>query len=131
MGRLNSDSDDLEFRRLRRSSTLSVFNNTVCRHHAHGANERSTRCTVCVRTPEGRKLKLHNVNFQEACEVFFDPFFRLVDATAEDEAREGATGYAERSRLLIVEHMARQEETIRITSARSATTEERKIYEYE
>jgi uncharacterized DUF497 family protein len=26
-------------------------------------------------------LRKHNVNFQEACEVFFDPFFRLVDAT--------------------------------------------------
>ena len=45
-------------------------------------------------------LRKHNVNFQEACEVFFDPFFLLVDATAEDEAREAAIGYTERSRLL-------------------------------
>jgi uncharacterized DUF497 family protein len=59
-------------------------------------------------------LRKHNVNFQEACEVFFDPFFRLVDATAEDEAREGAIGYTERSRLLFVVHVVRQEETIRI-----------------
>jgi uncharacterized DUF497 family protein len=50
-------------------------------------------------------LRKHNVNFQEACEVFFDPFFRLVDATAEDEAREGAIGYTERSRLLFVVHV--------------------------
>ena len=62
-------------------------------------------------------LRKHNVNFQEACEVFFDPFFRLVDATAEDEAREGAIGYTERSRLLFVVHVVRQEE--------------RKIYEHE
>jgi uncharacterized DUF497 family protein len=77
-------------------------------------------------------LRKHNVNFQEACEVFFDPFFRLVDATAEDEAREGAIGYTERSRLLFVVHVVRQEETSAcIISARPATMEERKIYEHE
>ena len=76
-------------------------------------------------------LRKHNVTFQEACEVFFDPFFCLVDSTAEDEAREGAIGYSERSRLLFVVHVVRQEETIRIISARPATTEERKIYEHE
>ncbi len=76
-------------------------------------------------------LRKHNVTFQEACEVFFDPFFCLVDSTAEDEAREGAIGYSERSRLLFVVHLVRQEETIRIISARPATTEERKIYEHE
>jgi uncharacterized protein len=76
-------------------------------------------------------LRKHNVTFQEACEVFFDPFFCLVDSTAEDEAREGAIGYSERSRLLYVVHVVRQEETIRIISARPATTEERKIYEHE
>jgi uncharacterized protein len=76
-------------------------------------------------------LRKHNITFQEACEVFFDPFFCLVDSTAEDEAREGATGYSERSRLLFVVHVVRQEETIRIISARPATTEEREIYEHE
>jgi uncharacterized protein len=76
-------------------------------------------------------LRKHNVTFQEACEVFFDPFFCLVDSTAEDEAREGAIGYSERSRLLFVLHVVRQEETIRIISARAATTEERKIYEHQ
>lgn len=76
-------------------------------------------------------LRKHNVTFQEACEVFFDPFFCLVDSTAEDEAREGAIGYGERSRLVFVVHVVRQEETIRMISARLATTEERKIYEHE
>jgi uncharacterized DUF497 family protein len=76
-------------------------------------------------------LRKHNVTFQEACEVFFDPFFCLVDATAEDEAREAAIGYTERSRLLFIAHVVRQEQTIRIISARPATTEERKIYEHE
>ena len=30
----------------------------------------------------------HGVAFPEACEVFFDPFFHLVDATAGEEVRE-------------------------------------------
>jgi len=54
-----------------------------------------------------------------------------VDSTADDEAREGAIGYRERSRLLFVVHVLRQKETIRIISVRPATTEERKIYEHE
>lgn len=76
-------------------------------------------------------LRKHNVAFREACEVFFDPFFCLVDAGGEEEARAAAIGYTERSRLLFVVHVVRQEEAIRIISARLATTEERKIYEYE
>ena len=76
-------------------------------------------------------LRKHNVAFREACEVFFDPFFYLVDASGEEEARAAAIGYTERSRLLFVVHVVRQEEAIRIISARLAKTEDRKIYEYE
>ena len=61
----------------------------------------------------------------------FQPVLLLMDATAEDEAREAAIGYTERSRLLFIVHVVRQEQTIRIISARPATTEERKIYEHE
>ena len=76
-------------------------------------------------------LAKHGVTFPEACEVFFDPFFRLVDASVEEEAREAAIGYTENSRLLFVVHLMRGEESIRIISARPVTAEERKIYEYE
>jgi uncharacterized protein len=76
-------------------------------------------------------LAKHGVTFLEACEVFFDPFFRLVDAGVEEEAREAAIGYTEDSGLLFVVHLVREEESIRIISARPATAEERKIYEYE
>ena len=76
-------------------------------------------------------LAKHGVTFLEACEVFFDPFFRLVDASVEEEAREAAIGYTEGSRLLFVVHLVREEESIRIISARPASAEERKIYEYE
>ena len=73
----------------------------------------------------------HGVAFPEACEVFFDPFFHLVDATAGEEVREAAIGYTENARLLFVVHLMRAEETIRIISARPATAEERKFYERE
>jgi len=76
-------------------------------------------------------LSKHGAAFPEACEVFFDPFFRLVDATAGEEAREATIGYTENSRLLFVVHMARRKESIRIISARPATPEERKFYELE
>jgi uncharacterized protein len=76
-------------------------------------------------------MRKHNVAFQEACEVFFDPFFCLTDADADNEARTAAVGYTERSQLLFVVHVVREGEVIRIISARLATTEERKIYEHE
>ncbi|MGH9743741.1 MAG: BrnT family toxin [Candidatus Acidiferrum sp.] len=56
------------------------------------------------------------------------PFFRLTDAGAEGEARHGAMGYSERSRLLCVVHAEREEGAIRIVSARLASAEERKLY---
>jgi uncharacterized protein len=73
----------------------------------------------------------HGVTFYEACEVFFDPFFRLTDAGAESETRLAAIGYTERSRCLCVVHLERAEGTIRIISARLVTAEERRFYEHE
>jgi uncharacterized DUF497 family protein len=37
----------------------------------------------------------HGIRFEQACEVFFDPFFRLLDATADDESREAVLGLTE------------------------------------
>lgn len=34
----------------------------------------------------------HGIQFEQVCEVFFDPFVQLLDATTEDEARETALG---------------------------------------
>ena len=73
----------------------------------------------------------HGVTFYEACEVFFDPLFRLTDAGAGEETRLAAIGYTERSRCLTVVHVEREEGAIRIISARLATAEERKFYEHE
>ena len=68
-------------------------------------------------------------SFHAACEVFFDPFVRILDASNPTESREAAIGYTEGERLLFVVHVIRHEETIRIISAREATREERRQYE--
>jgi uncharacterized protein len=75
-------------------------------------------------------LKKHGIRFEQACEVFADPFFRLVDASAGDEAREAVLGMTEDLALLFVVHVLRQRgRVIRIISARGATRAERRFYE--
>lgn len=74
-------------------------------------------------------LLKHRVRFEQACEVFFDPFVHLLDATTEDEAREAAIGLAEDWTLLFVVHAVRENDVIRIISARAATSAERRLYE--
>jgi uncharacterized DUF497 family protein len=74
-------------------------------------------------------LPKHHVRFEEACEVFFDPFLVLVDAGGEEESREAAIGLTEDWSLLVVVHIVRQAGALRIISARSATPSERRDYE--
>ncbi len=74
-------------------------------------------------------VRKHRISFEKACEVFFDPFIRLVDATDLDEVREAAIGLSEDWSLLFVVHVERRDDAIRIISARPATAEERKQYE--
>jgi uncharacterized DUF497 family protein len=76
-------------------------------------------------------LVKHGVQFEQACEVFFDPFVQLLDATVEGEAREAALGLAEDWSLLFVVHAVREDDVIRIISARPTTSTERRIYEDE
>jgi len=71
----------------------------------------------------------HGVSFESACEVFFDPFVRLVDVSGAGEIRDAAIGYAETQSLLVVVHLNRNEKVIRIISARPATASERRFYE--
>jgi uncharacterized DUF497 family protein len=73
-------------------------------------------------------LLQHGVSFELACEIFFDPFVRVADATEPDEARDAALGHAESQALLFVVHVIRHEEVIRIISARHASPEERRTY---
>jgi uncharacterized DUF497 family protein len=76
-------------------------------------------------------IRKHHVAFEKACEVFFDPFVRLIDACDQGEAREPAVGLTEDWALLLVVHLVRRENTIRIISARPATPSERREYEHE
>lgn len=71
----------------------------------------------------------HGVDFEEACEVFFDPFLRVVDAgEVRGEARQAILGLTPDWQLLHVA-FAERGEVFRIISARRATRQERKSYE--
>ncbi len=61
--------------------------------------------------------------------MFFDPLFRLVDASRNDEARDAIIGYDTEGRLSYVVHIVFEDEAIRIISARKATLKERKNHD--
>ncbi len=73
-------------------------------------------------------IEKHGVAFEEAAEVFFDPFFAEGDASVDDERRNFIMGYSLAQRLLLVVHVERGRRA-RIVSARRATGHERKQYE--
>ena len=71
----------------------------------------------------------HGVSFETACEVFFDPFLRVVtEQEAAGEEREAVIGMTTGWQLLFVVFAIRGD-TVRIISARKATRSERKTYE--
>ncbi|MBK9656683.1 MAG: BrnT family toxin [Rhodanobacteraceae bacterium] len=74
-------------------------------------------------------VRNHGAAFEQAAEVFFDPFFRLVDAGRNDEALDAVIGYDSGSRLLCVVHVEIEGEIVRIISARKATSRERETYD--
>ena len=74
--------------------------------------------------------RLHDgVRFENAVEVFFDPFLRVVDASRNDERRYKVIGYDASNRLLVVIHVEWQDDSIRILSAWPATAAERQTYD--
>jgi uncharacterized protein len=74
-------------------------------------------------------IKHEGVTFQQAAEAFFDPFLVVVDASRNDEARDAIIGLDRRWNLLYVVHVEREDDMIRIISARKATRQEREYYE--
>ena len=74
-------------------------------------------------------LKKHKVSFEQATQVFFNPFFRLVDSGKNGEKRDVIIGMDESWNLLYVVHALIEEDKIRIISARKATRSERQYYE--
>lgn len=74
-------------------------------------------------------IQKHGVTFEEAAEVFFDPFYQTGDASVDQgETRDFIIGYTFSQRLLLAVYTERGDRT-RIISARSATRAERKAYE--
>jgi len=74
-------------------------------------------------------IQKHGVTFEEATEVFFDPFYQTGDATVDkSEARDFIIGYTFSQRLLLAVYTERSDRT-RIVSARPVTRAERKVYE--
>lgn len=75
--------------------------------------------------------KKHGVSFEEARTVFTDQFARLIADPdhSDDEDRFILLGTSIQSRLLIVCHCLRANDTIRIISARKADKRERDKYE--
>jgi uncharacterized protein len=70
----------------------------------------------------------HGVTFEEAAEIFLDPFYQSGDATVNEEIRDFIIRYSLMQRLLLVVYIDRGQRS-RIISARPATRNERKLYE--
>lgn len=73
-------------------------------------------------------LNKHGVKFEDAAEVFFDPFYQTGDASVDEEKRDFIIGYSFSEKLLLVVFVERKER-LRIISARKPEVWERKIYE--
>ena len=75
--------------------------------------------------------KLHGLWFEEITSVFNDQNARffLDKNHSDDESRYIIIGYCSIGRLLVVVHVFRENDVIRIISSRKATKKERLFYE--
>lgn len=75
-------------------------------------------------------LQKHEISFEEAATVFFDPLSLTIPDPlhSEEENRFVTTGLSNQQRQLVVVH-SEGDDKIRIISARLATASERKKYE--
>ncbi|MBN1934957.1 MAG: BrnT family toxin [Anaerolineae bacterium] len=76
-------------------------------------------------------LKNHTVSFDEASTVFDDPLAYIFDDQdhSKDEQREIIIGHSVLKRLLLIVFTERDQDIIRIISARLVTKREREDYE--
>ena len=74
-------------------------------------------------------LKHDVITFPQAADAFFDPLLVVVDASRNDEARDAVIALDKRWNLLFVVFALREDDYIRIVSARRATRKEREYYE--
>lgn len=82
---------------------------------------------------EKDNIRKHGVSFEEAKTIFFDENAQLIDDPDHsiDEARFILMGISSKFRILTVCHCYKEDEVIRIISARKATKSEKSFYEGE
>ena len=75
-------------------------------------------------------IKRHRISFESAVSAFFDEFGILIKDTlhSETEDRFVLIGYSEECGLSVICHCFRENEIIRIISARKATKREAYVY---
>jgi uncharacterized DUF497 family protein len=76
-------------------------------------------------------LRKHGISFEEAVTVFKDPLALIFndEKHSEEEHREIIIGTSMFSKLLLVCFVERDEDIVRIITARPATNQEKKDYE--
>jgi uncharacterized DUF497 family protein len=75
-------------------------------------------------------LHKHGIAFETACEVFFDPFLRMMEPeNLNEQIREAIIGLTMDWNLLYVVYTMCKGDIFRIISARSVTKHERRSYE--
>jgi uncharacterized DUF497 family protein len=76
-------------------------------------------------------LRKHGISFEEAVTVFRDPLALIFndEKHSEEEHREIIIGASMFSKLLLVCFVERDEDIVRIITARPATNQEKKDYE--
>lgn len=79
---------------------------------------------------EKLNIAKHSVDFSEAKSVFADEYGLVVfdEDHSSDEERFYLLGMSDKERILLVVHCYRENDTIRIISARKATAREKKQY---
>jgi len=77
-----------------------------------------------------KNLEKHDISFETACEVFFDPFVKTLETQqVYGEIRDVIIGMTAQWQIVYVVHTVRDGEVFRLISARRATRIERKHYE--
>jgi uncharacterized DUF497 family protein len=75
-------------------------------------------------------LRKHGISFENACEVFFDPFLWVMEPEIQSgQIRETIVGLTTNWKLLYVIYTTIKDDIFRIISARPATRHERQQYE--
>jgi uncharacterized DUF497 family protein len=77
-----------------------------------------------------RNIRKHGIAFENAREVFFDPFLRMMEPEVYNgQIRETIVGMTRNWRLIYVVYTILKGDIFRIISARPVTKHERKEYE--